>query len=162
MTTVHKKPLYNKQASFLRRLGAWFYDGLIIIAIEMMAAGIVIASLDMLTYLDLFSYGEHLDVSAFLAADPIWSKIYPLYLSAVFIGFFAFFWTKGGQTLGMRAWKLRIQNQNGSNITLTQSFIRMGTSAFGLGNLMALFDRNNSSFQDTWAKCEVIVLAKAN
>lgn len=34
--------------SLLRRLAAWFYDGLIIIAIEMMAAGIVIAILEAL------------------------------------------------------------------------------------------------------------------
>ncbi len=59
----------------------------------------------------------------------------------------------------MKAWRLRVQNSDGSNITITQSLIRMSTSAFGLGNLFSVFkDRN--AFQDLWAECEVIVLTK--
>ena len=51
------------------------------------------------------------------------------------------------------------KNSDGSNITFTQSLIRIATSAFGLGSFMALLkDRN--AFQDLWAECEVVVLPK--
>jgi uncharacterized RDD family membrane protein YckC len=42
----------------------------------------------------------------------------------VTFGFFARFWTYKGQTLGMQAWRIRVQNADGSAITLWQSLLR--------------------------------------
>jgi uncharacterized RDD family membrane protein YckC len=86
------------------------------------------------------------------------SLLYTAWLAAIIIGFYAWFWVRAGQTIGMRAWRLRVQNKDGSNITLTQALIRMATSAFGLGTLMVLF--SDKSFQDIWAECEMVVLTK--
>ncbi|MGL5303961.1 MAG: RDD family protein, partial [Aeromonas sp.] len=70
-------------------------------------------------------------------------------------------WTHLGQTIGMRAWRMRIQNEDGSPIRVTQALIRLATSAFGLGNLMCVFNRQRPrAFQDIWAECEVVVLSK--
>ena len=56
---------------------------------------------------------------------------------------------------------VRIQNLDGSNIRITQALIRLATSAFGLGNLMCVFNRERPrAFQDIWAECEVVVLSK--
>ncbi len=38
----------------------------------------------------------------------------------------------------MKVCRLRVQNSDGSNISFTQSVIRMATSAFGLGNYLQL------------------------
>jgi uncharacterized RDD family membrane protein YckC len=149
------------KAKFFRRLGALIYDGLIILAIEMMAAGIIIALLEAGVALGVMNYGEFIDVSDFLTRHPFWSMAFTLYLGAVWIGFFAFFWHKAGQTLGMRAWKLRVQNEDGSNIKVSQALVRVGTSAFGLGNLTVPFDYKNRAFQDMWATTEVVVLPSA-
>ena len=90
----------------MRRMGAWFYDTLIISAIMMLTGGIIVATLEMLYGMGLISYGSYPDVSSYLNNDPMWSNLYPITLISVFVGFFAYFWCKG-QTLGMRAWKLQ-------------------------------------------------------
>ena len=60
--------------------------------------------------------------------------LYSAWLALVICGFYTWFWTRAGQTIGMRAWRLRIQNVDGSNIRITQALIRLATSTFGLGN----------------------------
>jgi len=148
-------------AGLLKRLAALFYDALIVIAIEMLAGGLVVAIIFALNAAGLLDYGQYLDASDLLTRQPVVSLLYTLYLAAVWVGFFVFFWTRAGQTLGMRAWKLRIQNRDGSAISTTQALIRLATSAFGLGNFTVPFDPQKRSFQDIWAKTEVIVLEKA-
>ncbi len=97
-------------AGLFRRLAALIYDTLIIIAIEMMAAGIVMAVVFALNAAGLLSYGEYADAADMLGKHPVLSPLFTLYLAVVWIYFFVFFWTRAGQTLGMRAWKLRVRN----------------------------------------------------
>ncbi|GAD78655.1 hypothetical protein VEZ01S_05_00440 [Vibrio ezurae NBRC 102218] len=144
----------------MRRLSAWLYDAFIIIAIEMMAAGLVVAVLEALVAAGVMNYGHYLDASDYLTNHPFWSIVFTLYLASVWIGFFVFFWTRAGQTIGMRAWKLRVQNDDGSRITVTQAFIRIATSAFGLSNLSVPLDNEKRGFHDVWAKTQVVVLPK--
>ncbi|USD65592.1 RDD family protein [Vibrio sp. SCSIO 43136] len=149
-------------AGLFRRLGALGYDALIILAIEMMAGGIVIAAMFALNGVGLLSYGGYIDASDMLSNHPVISPLYTFYLAAVWVGFFVFFWTKAGQTLGMRAWRLHLTNHEGGRITITQALIRVATSVFGLGNLAVPFDPEKRSFQDMWAKTKMVVLPKAN
>lgn len=149
-------------AGMMRRFGALFYDALIILAIEMMAAGVVIALLHAFMAMGIFDHAGYADVSDFLTNHPIWSPAYTFYLVVVWVYFFVFFWTRAGQTLGMRAWKMRVQNTNGTSISVTQALIRLGTSGFGLANLTVPFDHKKRAFHDIWAKTEVVVLPKAN
>ncbi|EGU32477.1 hypothetical protein VII00023_22381 [Vibrio ichthyoenteri ATCC 700023] len=148
-------------AGLMRRLGALFYDSLIIIAIEMMAAGIVVAALQALMALNLINIAPYADIGDFLSNNPIWSPIFTFYLAAVWVYFFVFFWTRAGQTLGMRAWKLQVRNLDGGRITVTQALIRLATSGFGLANLAVPLDPKKRAFHDIWAKTQVIVLPKA-
>lgn len=158
MSTQHTLP----PAGLMRRLGALLYDALIVIAIEMMAAGIIVAILEALVAAGVINYGIYTDASDLLSHHPVWSYIYTAYLISVWVYFFVFFWTRAGQTLGMRAWKLRLQNSDQTLITVTQALIRLGTSGFGLANLTVPFDPQKRGFQDIWAKTEVVVLPKAN
>ncbi|WP_394128036.1 RDD family protein [Vibrio hepatarius] len=149
-------------AGLFRRLGALFYDGLIIIAVEMMAAGIIIAILHALMAMGIFDVGGYADVSDFLTNHPIWSPVYTAYLAFVWIYFFVFFWTRAGQTLGMRAWKLHLRSNDGTAVSVTQALIRIGTSGFGLANFTVPLDPHKRGFHDIWAKTQVVVLPKAN
>lgn len=148
--------------SLFRRLAAWFYDSLVIAAVLMLAGGAAMAVMALLTSLGLVDTSGYQDISAYMTQHPSVSLLYTLYLALVIIGFFAYFWCQGGQTLGMRAWKLRLQNKDGSNIRLTQALIRMGTSAFGLGNLLVPFSHEKKAFQDIMAECEMVLLPKVN
>lgn len=153
-----KKKINYPKAGFSRRMAALVYDGLMIGAIEMTAAGVVIAVLEALVAAGLLQYAPYQDASDMLTKHPQLSHLFTFYLGAIWIGFFAYFWCKGGQTVGMRAWKLRVQREDGSLITPTQALIRIGTSAFGLSNIMALFGRDKLGFHDIMAKTEVVVL----
>ena len=154
MTTKHAFP----HAGLTRRLAALLYDGLIILAIEMIAAGLVVAVLEALVAAGLMTYGSFQDVSDLLGTHPIWSYVYSAYLGLVWIGFFVYFWTKAGQTVGMRAWRLRLQNPDGSLVSVVQSLIRIGTSGFGLANLFVPFNSKKRGLNDILAKTEVVVL----
>lgn len=144
-----------ERASFFKRLGAYIYDLFALGAVLMLAtvlALIAVAIANNVGYIDLTLYKDTAD---YLAQ----SLVFLIYLSLVIIGFYTYFWSKAGQTIGMKAWRLRVQNSDGSNISFTQALIRLSTSAFGLGNIMALLkDRN--AFQDLWGECEVIVMTK--
>ncbi|WP_413112679.1 RDD family protein [Thaumasiovibrio sp. DFM-14] len=145
-----------KEASLLRRAGAWLYDGLVVCAVLMLAAGVAMAIIGGCLAIGVLTIDGYLDASDYLNQHPIARIVYPLYLLVVMALFYAFFWCRGGQTLGMRAWRLHVINQQGLRITWTQALIRMATSAFGLGNLIALIDPNNRSFQDHMAQTHVI------
>ena len=145
-----------ERASFLRRLGAYIYDLFALAAVLMLAAvlALLVVTIGSATgFIDLTVYTDQAD---YLSQSPIFLT----YLCAVIITFYTYFWTKAGQTIGMKAWHLRVQNSDGSNVSFTQSIIRLSTSAFGLGNFMALLKGRNA-FQDLWGECEVVVLTQS-
>ncbi|MFD2176357.1 RDD family protein [Veronia pacifica] len=144
-------------AGFFRRLAAWIYDVLVLTAVEMLAVALVMSGFAIAFSLGV-SLEEYIDASDFLSRHPVASPLFTAYIALVAVMFFGYFWSKGGQTLGMRAWKLRIQNVDGTRITFSQALVRMATSAFGLGNLVVLIDSNNQSLQDMMAKCQTIKL----
>lgn len=144
-----------ERASFFKRFGAYLYDLFALGAVLMLATifallvvviGNKMGAIDLTLYQDEGDYLGH-------------SRIFLLYLCMVIVSFYGYFWTLGGQTIGMKAWRLRVQNSDGNNISFTQALIRMSTSAFGLGNLLA-FLKGRNAFQDLWAECEVVVLTK--
>jgi uncharacterized RDD family membrane protein YckC len=143
------------RANVLKRLGAYLYDLFALVAVLMFSVIIAILVVIISNNMGLINLSAYKDIADYLGK----SSIFIAYLGFVTVGFYAYFWTKGGQTIGMKAWRLRVQNSDGSNISFTQALIRMATSAFGLGNILAMFNSRNA-FQDLWAECEVIVLTK--
>ncbi len=144
-------------AGFLPRIAAIIYDTVVIAAVLLLAGAIAL----LITY--GLSLAGYVDQQAFQTdAGLILSQsiVFQIYIWAVYIGFYVYFWTKGGQTLGMRAWRLRVQNHDNTDITATQALIRLSTAAFGLGNILVLFSRDNNAFQDLWAKTQVVRLTK--
>lgn len=153
--TPHKARVpAHPRAGLMRRLAAWFYDALLALSLLIIAgfAGYGIAWL--LQAMGVLQLHPEQDLADWLAGQ--W--LYSLYLGAVVCGFYAWFWCRAGQTLGMHAWRLRVQNRDGSNIRFTQALVRLATAALGLGNLLVPFDRQRLAFQDHWAHCEVVLL----
>jgi len=80
--------------------------------------------------------------------------------------FFACFWMRRGQTLGMLAWRLKIESDIGGPLTLTQATLRfLGGFAslvcLGLGWLWILVDRHKRSWSDLLSASRVVYLPKA-
>ena len=90
---------------------------------------------------------------------------YSILLVTVY-GFFGFFWTRSGQTLGMKAWRVKIVNEDGYRlITPTQSIIRfiIAIPAFmlaGSGFFWALIDGKKRTWQDIASSSRVILVEK--
>jgi len=97
------------QAPLIKRLLAIFYDSFLLIAVLFLAMALLL----------LISGGYR-----FQAGNPLMTA----YLLLVSFIFFCWFWTHGGQTLGMRAWKLRIQQRNGDPVSWQQAALRFITA----------------------------------
>jgi len=79
--------------------------------------------------------------------------------------FFTWFWMHGGQTLGMRAWRLRVQRLDGGPITLWQALLRflvaiVSLAAGGLGFLWMLVDRDRMTWHDRFSETVIVRLPK--
>ena len=93
------------------------------------------------------------------------SLLYQLALVGATGGFFVGFWVCGGQTLGMRAWRLRVQQDSGSALTWKTGLIRfavgiVSVATCGLGFIWLLADPQNKTWHDRIAGTRVVVLPK--
>lgn len=81
-----------------RRLGAIVYDAVLLFAVLFAATALLLAA-----------HGGHAIAPGNLA--------YLAYLLAWTFVYFGWFWTRGGQTLGMRAWGLRVECEGGGALS---------------------------------------------
>lgn len=144
-------------AGFARRLAAWIYDFLVATAVAMLASALALIFASILTATGVITLNEQLDHAAWLAQGP-WYSLYVLLVVAIFFGYF---WKRSGQTVGMRAWRLKLQNRDGSKLSLKQVMIRLLTCCGGLGSLWVLIDfKNRRAWHDYAAHTELVVLSK--
>ena len=135
-------------AALWRRLAALVYDWILLTAI------LFVATVALLT----FRGGE-----AFPAHDPVYSGC----LIVTAMAFFGWFWTHGGQTLGMRAWKIQVIGADGQPLNGRQALIRsvvamLSTAVLGLGFLWVLVDPRHRCWQDIASCSQVIFIGKAD
>lgn len=72
------------------------------------------------------------------------------------------FWAKGGQTIGMRAWRMRIFSTTDEPMTMGRLWLRLICAFGGLGTLLVIFmPKQKQSLQDIVAKTEILVLTQA-
>jgi uncharacterized RDD family membrane protein YckC len=79
--------------------------------------------------------------------------LYVVYVYAISFAFFGWFWTHGGQTLGMRAWRFRVEPDNGHAMTWRHALLRflgagISWASLGAGYIWCLFNRERLSFHD--------------
>ncbi len=86
-----------------------------------------------------------------------WSKLaYQAYLLAVMGLYFVWFWRRGGQTLAMKTWRIRLVSEAGGPVGLGQAWLRyllalLGLLGLGGGLLWALWDRDRQFLHDRLA-----------
>lgn len=125
-------------SGFLRRLAAQLYDGLLLLAVLFMAVAIALP----------FNGGN---------AYPAGHIGFSLYLLTVSFFYYAWFWTHGGQTLGLKSWNLRLVGDNGGGVGWKGAVVRffaamLSLGCFGLGFLWCLVDNKNLSWHDRLSK----------
>jgi len=103
-------------AGLFRRLAALFYDLLLMIALGF------IVTFAMLP----FTQGEAIltETQGFLG------HAYHASLAVLVFAYFGWSWTRSGQTLGMRAWRIRLESGNGAALNWFDSLVRF---LFGAG-----------------------------
>lgn len=64
---------------------------------------------------------------------------YRLFLLAQASAYFIGFWWRGGQTPGMRTWRIRVEGADGSSVTLARATLRFVTAMLSVATLGAGF-----------------------
>ncbi|MCD8551219.1 MAG: RDD family protein [Shewanella xiamenensis] len=148
------------RAGFFRRLGAMIYDLLLAVAVYMVFGTIGFGIFTGLISVGILSLNGFEHVSDALNNTPLYQGFYLLWSVLGVCTFYALFWSKGGQTLGMRAWRLKIQHPNGQNLSLITAYARIVWSLLGIGNLWVLINDDKLALQDMMTRSEVVVLSK--
>jgi uncharacterized RDD family membrane protein YckC len=157
VTNIFKDDL--PAAPLWRRLVALLYDGLLLVALWFIVMGVLIP---------LYPYtGLPMeDVGGVMVPTPLILQglMFPLLLLVTW-GFYAWFWLHGGQTLGMRAWKLVSRDVHRQPMTLLQTVSRflagcISTGLLGLGWLIALLPAKQT-LHDSLSSTETVVVPKA-
>ena len=129
-----------------RRLAAIVYDSLLLFAV------LYLATLPAL----LINRGEPVSSG---------NVLYQLYLLLVAFLFYGWFWTHGGQTLGMRAWRIRVEATNGQAISWRQALVRFACAGvswacLGVGFLWIVVDRRRRAWHDRLSRSVILLLPK--
>ncbi len=138
----------GEPAGLIRRLAAILYDTLVLIAVLLVAA----------VPFDLIARGAPTSEAG--------RYLFQFYLLVVSFLFFGWFWVHGGQTLGMRAWRLRVVNRAGGAVSWKQALLRflaamLSWVPFGAGYLWVLVDRDRCAWHDRLSGTHMIVIPKA-
>ena len=141
-----------------RRLAAMFYDSLLCIALLMVTT--FIYKLVQMAIIGEARLHALSDAGA-LDGDPLLSTL----LLFTLFAFFAKFWTHSGQTLGMQVWGIRVQNADGTGISLWQALLRFVVSigswlCVGLGFFWTLVDKQKRSWHDMYSNTQLVRIPK--
>lgn len=101
--------------------------------------------------------------SAQVATVPAW--LLQSTSAAIVIGFYAAFWLKSGQTLGMQAWRIKLTDEDGRVVDFRTAITRacwatLSLTALGLGYWWALWDSDKSRWHDRLSNTRLIVVPK--
>lgn len=140
----------------MRRLAALLYDGFLVAAIWMVLG----FALQLVVGPDTNQL-----VDGVVQTDPVLDTILFLLMLASGSGFYIWFWIKSGQTLGMIAWRIRVQTLEGGELSVGQGLIRYAAAwpaffLFGLGYLWMYIDREGDALHDKLSHSKVVLLPK--
>jgi uncharacterized RDD family membrane protein YckC len=138
-------------AGVLRRFGARLYDTLLL----------ALAGLPRTTAIFRLFTREAITPGR----SGVGERIYQAALLLVIVLFFSVFWTWSGQTVGMLAWRLRVERSDGALLTWRDALLRLAGACVslapvGLGYFWILIDRDGLAWHDRWSGTRVVVLPK--
>jgi uncharacterized RDD family membrane protein YckC len=127
------------------------YDTLLVIALMMIVTAMFLP----------FTHGEAITYDRVGALEYLYRGV----LLLVIVAFFGWSWTRRGQTVGMTAWRLRIEREDGSLLAWREAITRIAAAsvslaALGLGYFWIWIDRNRLAWHDRWTHTRVVVLPK--
>ena len=141
-----------RYAGLFRRLFAIFYDVFLLAAILFIVAAIAM----------MLNHGKAIETS------DSFRPAYIIFMLSICYLYFSWFWIHGGQSLGMKTWRIQLQscdpekNSNrpiGWKIAAIRFFSAIVSwSVFGLGFLWAFFDKKNRCWHDLISKTVLIDL----
>ncbi|MCW8831219.1 MAG: RDD family protein [Gammaproteobacteria bacterium] len=134
-------------AKLLRRIMAIVYDLFLLAAILFLATALANA----------VNQGKAIDQNS------PYIILLDIYLISISFLYFGWFWTHGGQTLGMKTWKIKLINNDSHRITWKQVLIREITAVaswlfFGLGFFWSVFDEQKRCWHDISSNSTLIDL----
>ena len=135
----------------LRRLMALVYDSLILIALWLLVG---------------FIHAAIVGVDNLQDPGQLQLTLFPALFGVTFL-FYYWFWSHGGQTLGMRAWRIQVVDASldGRAVNLVQSLSRflaavLSWGCFGLGYLWVLISPSGDSWHDSLSNTRTLLLPK--
>ena len=146
--------LPTQYPSIFRRLGAMFYDALLVIALCLAYGAIVLWA-----KVALFQYslaaGEKASIGLFGFAGML----------CLIASYFCFFWTRSGQTLGMKTWRIQVLDESGKYLSLRQAIKRwllacFSAAAAGIGFLWSAVDKDSQTLHDLFSQSRTVLLEK--
>lgn len=145
-------------AGLIRRLLALIYDSLLLLGVAF-AYGVAVT----LIRINLLGRDELDWVNLPIAVHGlIWAVLWGL-----LAGYYVLCWTRRGQTLGMKSWRLQIRDKNGHYPGAGQAWLRcllapVAALPLGLGYIWSWFDKRHGAWHDRWTGTRVMVLPKAD
>lgn len=145
----------NQGAPIWRRLFALVYDLFLLCAISMCYSAAALG-----IYLLIFGAPADQDY------QPIFQGIaFQLGWFLSLVAFFYYFWITGGQTAGMRAWRIKLVSTQNKNVTPAACFKRVIVGlpsffVFFLGYLYRFIDKNKDCLHDKLSQTRVVVTEK--
>jgi uncharacterized RDD family membrane protein YckC len=90
------------------------------------------------------------------ASSPVMRAAFRAWLLLLAGGYFAYCWVRGGQTLAMKTWRLRLATRDGGAVSWSRAAARyvlalVGLVLFGAGLLWALIDPQRQFLHDRLA-----------
>lgn len=139
---------FNQRLTLLlRRLAAALYDGLLLLALWFSAAFLVVAARG----------GKP------IPALTLWFELLLWGLGFLFCGWF---WTHGGQTLGLRAWRLRAITREGGVLSWQRSLLRYALALPSwlsvIGVVWTLIDREGRAWHELGSGSRLSLLPRAS
>ncbi len=125
-----------------RRLAAIGYDALLLVAVLFVGTAALLP----------FTGGEA------IRNGDVW---YTVYLVALSFAYFGWFWTHGGQTLGMRSWRLRLVGAGRAGASWRQALVRFVCACFswlvfGAGFFWLLVDPDQLTWHDRLSRTRIV------
>lgn len=136
-------------APLWRRIAALFYDLLVLVAIWMATSALI-----------LLAFQGKVDVAH---QPPLYHHLLQTALLLVTALYFIASWRKGGQTIGMRAWRVRIVDAMDQPPDLRRCLLRFACAllsllALGAGFFFCLFDPQRRAWHDRMAGTRMLRL----
>ncbi len=140
-------------AGLLRRLGALLYDTLLLVAVLMIATALFLP----------FTGGE-----AITSADGwLLEWAYRAVLAGLVVIYYGSFWTRSGQTLGLKSWRLRLEREDGARLTWADTLRRLAAAIVsllpaGIGWIWIVVDPGKRAWHDRLSRTRVVVVPRAS